>query len=160
MHTVELEHTTSTGHRIPNHQQGRGKCARLHGHTFGYLVQLSAEILDDGFVTDFGNIKAVLDRWDHRMILWEQDTFELSLSEINEDMKARAGDALYNVIENDLGIIRVPFIPTSENMAVHLAELFVTEFENVVFASVEVRESTSTKARHYCSKADVRRQNE
>lgn len=163
MHIIEIEHKTSTGHRIPGHEDGRGKCARLHGHTFGYFVQLSAEILDDlGLVADFGRVKAVLDRWDHRTLLWENDTIRLDTRNVHEDFRigSRAIDVVYDMVETEAGIVRVPFIPTSENMAVHLAETFIREFDNLVFASVDVRESPLSCARYYCSKADVAQQDQ
>lgn len=144
MHTIELTHTTETGHRIPSHEGGNGKCARLHGHSYSFKVQLASLLLDEhGFVVDFGAIKRIIDEWDHRLILWDNDvlTFGLESNPITEDLA---------------GVLRVPFVPTAENMAQHLAERFVTEFDHVSFAVVEVRETQKSVARYHCSHNDVK----
>lgn len=108
MHEISLTHTIDTGHRIVGHEGGRGKCARLHGHTYRYEVTVaSPSLLPIGFVVDFGVIKKALDEWDHRIVLWEGDP-------IMEDVFGFAdgpGDL------KRLGFVVVPFNPTAENMA-------------------------------------------
>ena len=63
-------------HHLPNH---RGKCARLHGHSYVLEVSVRGPILperglsDDGMVVDLDDIKtivqaAVIDRLDHQYL--------------------------------------------------------------------------------------------
>lgn len=150
MYAIELDHATDTGHRIPGHQNGLGKCARLHGHTYNFHVQLTADMLEEeGFVVDFGDIKTILDEWDHRMLLWADDPLGtiIGMESGDEDWIEGA--------DQRMGIIRVEFIPTAENMARHLAQRFVSEFQQVVFALVEVRETAKSVARYYCSASEL-----
>jgi 6-pyruvoyltetrahydropterin/6-carboxytetrahydropterin synthase len=130
MYEIELTHTIDTGHRIVGHQ---GKCARVHGHTYTITVQLeSARLIEPGFVLDFGDIKGVLDMWDHRTLLWTEDELWATLCRAEQ-------------MPTLLGFISVPFNPTAENMARHLAEHFAQE--NVRRATVEVRETAKSLAR-------------
>jgi 6-pyruvoyltetrahydropterin/6-carboxytetrahydropterin synthase len=103
---LELTHTIDAAHRVVNHP---GKCARLHGHTYKFVVRVLAERCTGiGFVVDFGTIKGVLDVWDHRTLLWDDDPLIVG----DEDMNAlgEANDETY-------GIIRLAMNPTSENLA-------------------------------------------
>jgi 6-pyruvoyltetrahydropterin/6-carboxytetrahydropterin synthase len=95
----------------------QGRCRFLHGHsttiTFE-LVGTAFELVDTegfclnalGMVKDFEDIKNTLckwidENWDHKMLLWTEDSFECTE-------------------EGFMGIVRVPFNPTAENMALHL----------------------------------------
>lgn len=48
------------------------KCSFLHGHTYRLIVTLAGPIREDGFVVDFGDVKAVVgpvvNQLDHRLI--------------------------------------------------------------------------------------------
>jgi len=148
---ISLSHTIAMGHRIPNHEGGAGKCARLHGHTYRFDVMLKSAVLRDGFVMDFGVVKNALNEWDHRTILWDQDP-------IAEDVFGFAdgqGD-LYK-----LGFIQVPFIPTAEAIAIFWADCLFDEllrfhgldigYENeddLYAVMVEVWESPTSSARY------------
>jgi 6-pyruvoyltetrahydropterin/6-carboxytetrahydropterin synthase len=152
LHSITLTHTTETGHRIPGHQNGKGKCARLHGHSYRFEVTLAAEVLEGGFVADFGDVKALLDEWDHRMLLWDDDPLVVmdgwSESAREQDLEGVVPSAT-SALEGTLGVLRVPFIPTAENMAEYLARRMVNEFDTVMFAEVQVYETTKTCASFY-----------
>lgn len=130
----------STAHRIFEYN---GRCERLHGHNYRILLSLTADSLDDlGMIVDFGRIKRVLlgaldEAWDHRTLLFEQDP-------LAERLKA---------IEDDGSVVVVPFNPTAENMATHLATEFFPRImrENgwdprVVVHSVTVYETENSCA--------------
>ena len=91
------------GHRVDGHES---KCARLHGHRYAIEITASAPELDSvGRVIDFGVLKGVVgkwidENWDHRMLLWHGDC----------------------TLDEEPGVVRVPFNPTAENMAVFLLE--------------------------------------
>lgn len=158
MHTITLTHTTDTGHRIPGHDGGSGKCARLHGHTYSFDVELSSDDLDGtGFVIDFGQIKKLLDEWDHRTLLWEGDPLGLSFHEFRGSLADGTAAGSYlegDIIEEAYGLIRVPFVPTAENMAEHLARTFF-ELPNVKLARVTVRETAKSSAMHELISPDI-----
>jgi 6-pyruvoyltetrahydropterin/6-carboxytetrahydropterin synthase len=110
---ITLEHTTDTGHRIVGH---KGKCARLHGHTYRWIVTMEAmQLNEQGFVVDFGDVKEILNEWDHRLLLWEEDPF------------LEGYDWTFDRLRTD-GIETVPFNPTAEKMAAHMAARVMEEF--------------------------------
>lgn len=65
--TVELvvDHHFEAAHRLPGY---KGKCIRLHGHSYRVKVKCSGPIGEAGVVTDFSKIKATIDRLDHRYL--------------------------------------------------------------------------------------------
>lgn len=137
---ITVEHSIDAGHRVLGHEDGRGKCARLHGHTYRFTVSLVGVGLDAiGFVADFGVVKAALDEWDHRLVLHGLDPVIYALApEWDSDTDAAAE------LER-LGIVPVPFNPTAENMARHYAERFA-ELDGVIWARVKVSETPKTTA--------------
>lgn len=52
-------------HRLPGH---KSKCIRLHGHSYRVRATCKGPIREAGVVTDFGKIKATIDRLDHRYL--------------------------------------------------------------------------------------------
>lgn len=132
MHEITVARTICTGHRIVGH---KGKCRFLHGHNYEIIVTLLARELDEmGFVADFGNVKGTIDVWDHRTLLWENDPLRI---ENFQNMET----------ERDFGVVRVPFNPTAENMAEHLAQVFAGigdgAFEEI---TVSIKETEGTEA--------------
>lgn len=127
MYEITLEHTTDTGHRIVGH---KGKCARLHGHTYRWVVTIKSDFLvKPGFVIDFGDVKELLDVWDHRTILWTDDP----LSVIGHDLK-------------EDHVVRVDFNPTAEAMARSMAE-GMSRILGYNFSEVEIILYETPKAR-------------
>lgn len=137
---IEVRHTFDAAHRVVGHEGGKGKCARLHGHTYGVVVSLAGERLDDiGFLVDFALVKGLIDEWDHRTILWVNDPFEIAGEE------GRNYD-LYKFTDEVSGVVRVPFNPTAENMADYLARAFLS-LPGVEYAAVDLSETAKTHAR-------------
>jgi len=46
-------------HFLPDY---KGKCERVHGHTYRLEVEVEKDLGDDGMVTDFNEIKQVVNR--------------------------------------------------------------------------------------------------
>lgn len=133
MHEIELRHTIDAGHRVVDHEGGNGKCARLHGHTYGFKVVLVGDLIEKPpFVVDFAQIKDELNAWDHRLLLWAHDPI---WEDIDSGLLA------------DYGCLSVPFNPTAENISRYFAKVFVAEFKNVLLAQVEVSETPKSTAR-------------
>jgi 6-pyruvoyltetrahydropterin/6-carboxytetrahydropterin synthase len=103
--SITRYHDFSYGHRVYGHES---KCACLHGHNGRAYFKVSAPGLDHiGRVIDFGVVKSTLcgwleTNWDHRTLIWHGDPWLAGLQAI------------------DPSIVPVPFIPTAENMAMHL----------------------------------------
>lgn len=112
MAQIHLIHSFDAGHRIVGH---KGKCARVHGHTYNIEVTLIGSLIVPGFVADFGDVKDEIDKWDHRFLLWDQD----DLWRANLDGR----DGMLN--HQEQGFIPVPFNPTAENMVEDLAQRII-----------------------------------
>lgn len=101
-------HDFSCGHRVVGHE---GKCKYFHGHNYRVTFYVEAKELDDiGRVIDFSVIKSHLcmwleDNWDHKFVAWDQDPI---INKFCEDHL------------KELGIVKVPFNPTAENMGLYL----------------------------------------
>ncbi len=147
---ISLSHTTETGHRIPGHKDGEGKCARLHGHHYRYEVRLSGSLLDEnGFLVDFSDVKAVINEWDHRTLLWADDPLW-----VGDDLSGLPRDD----IQERYGIVRVAFIPTAENMADELVHKLLDRFDTLWSAAVDVWETPTSCATASATTDDLRRE--
>ncbi len=96
------------GHRIPNHDS---KCKNLHGHryrleaTFEGKMNTAKGAPKEGMVLDFADLKSMLitevhDVCDHGFMYSAEDKKIADFFRLNQDFKA----------------IKVPFIPTAENI--------------------------------------------
>lgn len=109
------------GHRVYGHE---GKCANLHGHSYEFEFFFTAPKLDNlGRIIDFGVIKERIHhfletKWDHGMILWENDPATV-LFQKGEMLE---GHKVFIMSEN----------PTAENMASFLLDHFGSAFIGVV----------------------------
>lgn len=83
MFNLNVEREISCSHQLKNHN---GKCRNLHGHNFKVKVQVQGEcLLNEGssknMLVDFGDIKKVIDFYDHKhlndVLDQEQPTAEL-----------------------------------------------------------------------------------
>lgn len=138
MPEITLTHSTDTAHRLVGHE---GKCARLHGHTYNWRVRvLAVELLPIGFVADFATIKAALNQWDHRTLLWDEDPVY-----VDDDRLAMGAGT-----EAGIGVVRLPLNPTAENMAVLMAGMLYdalsAENPSVHRVEIELAETASSRA--------------
>jgi len=78
--TISVSLTFAAAHQLPDHE---GKCARLHGHTYGLEVTVEGTPQTSGpaagMVMDFADLRArvsrlIVDRLDHQLLneLFEQ----------------------------------------------------------------------------------------
>lgn len=103
------------GHRVPGHVTAGGqpgKCASPHGHRYRLEVTVDGEIPADGMVIDFGIVKQVLmehvdGRFDHAMIVWEQDRELLDAMGVGDGWKVAV----------------IPHPPTAEFLLAEIASM-------------------------------------
>ena len=99
------------GHRVPNH---RSKCRNPHGHRYRMELTLTGLInrvhgaSSEGMVIDFGDVKKVMmeqihDVLDHGFMIYEKDHILSTFFEMNAEEKFK--------------VIKVPFVPTVENVS-------------------------------------------
>ena len=61
MYTLIVHASFEAAHDIPGH---KGKCARLHGHSYKVEAEFSGTVLDSiGMLCDFTDLKAVLNEF-------------------------------------------------------------------------------------------------
>lgn len=108
MITAIRYHDISCGHRVVGHES---KCAHLHGHNYRihfHVASINDDLDEVGRVIDFSVIKSLLcqwleEKWDHKMLIWDQDPLKNGLSELDPS-----------------GVVLTAFNPTAENMATYL----------------------------------------
>ena len=101
-HTLlHLSRTFDASHVLPGHP---GKCGRLHGHTYRADVWLSGPVTAaDGMLLDYGEIKTIIDAWDHRHLNDEVSfppTAELLAAELQYRLLAALRGRLEEVAES------------------------------------------------------------
>lgn len=122
------------GHRVPMHGS---KCRSPHGHRYMFEIEVDGTIPEDGMVKDFAILKDVLVRhvdepMDHAMILQQGDDNFLA----------------WYFRSNGWKIYTVPFPPTAEHLAAHVAERIAPdlEAEGVRLTKVTCRETPTSFA--------------
>ena len=108
--TIKRFVETDTGHRVPNH---KSKCKHMHGHRYRWEAVIEGDIIqtsgvsDEGMLMDFSDISKILETYihdivDHSFIVYENDLLGIEALEILGD---------------EHRTLKVPFIPTAENLA-------------------------------------------
>jgi 6-pyruvoyltetrahydropterin/6-carboxytetrahydropterin synthase len=116
--SVTFTRTFAAAHRLYPYE---GKCANIHGHNYTVVATIDGPVdVSTGFVVEFDHVKQVIDALDHSLILQFDDPVYNHLLEIRA--------------EAALAICAVSFMPTTENLAHHLA-----------YAIRDVAEGTSGK---------------
>ena len=130
---VTTEFVFDAAHRILGHP---GKCAYLHGHSYGLDVTVSTPTLDRlGMVIDFDNLralvkKAILDRWDHATLLWAEDPLVSAIERVQADAPEK--------------VVRLAGNPTAEMLAREAWEAISASLpRGVSLERVKVRETPS-----------------
>lgn len=122
MYILKAEHSFDSAHFLSGYD---GKCSNIHGHRWKVEVEVQSETLVkggqlDGMVIDFGDlkkdVKAMVDSYDHALIIQQGSMRGETLNCINQDG--------FNVIEVD-------FRPTAENFAVFFFKLMKNKGYNV-----------------------------
>lgn len=112
--TITRRYEWDMAHRLVNHL---GKCCRLHGHRYVLECDATGPLRktgsSEGMVYDFGDVDECINKaigwWDHRTMLQDTDPIHLSSDS--------------GLLESELGIFRVPYRPTAENMAIEVMKL-------------------------------------
>ena len=138
METITVHARFHTGHRQPGYP---GKCRFVHGHTWkGTIVVATEEFPRDeiDMSLDFGDLKNILRKFDHKMIVTEGDQ-EFTDPTLFEPegvvlIKGR-GPSVENVaihaLDEVAALIRAKFPDLGKRYAV---EVIITETENNIFS--------------------------
>ena len=101
---------TDTGHRVPNH---KSKCRHMHGHRYRFEAEIEGDVVDvegvseQGMLIDFSDVSQILnehihDIIDHAFVVYDKDEVLLEM---------------FKSLPPAHRIVKVPFIPTAENLA-------------------------------------------
>ncbi len=101
---------TDTGHRVPNH---KSKCRHMHGHRYRFEAEIEGDVVEEsgvseeGMLMDFSDVSEILtthihDVIDHAFVVYEGDELLLNI---------------FQGLPPEHRIVKVPFIPTAENLA-------------------------------------------
>ncbi len=108
MFIISTEHSFDSAHFLAGYE---GKCSNIHGHRWRVIIEVQAEKLKaagqlEGMVDDFSNlkedVKELVDRFDHCLILQEGTMREKTLN---------------CLLEDGFDIKAVNFRPTAENFS-------------------------------------------
>lgn len=108
MYKIEKRFRVPVGHRLSKHS---GRCINYHGHNLVILVGLkSPQLNDNDMVMDFADLKKMIngfiDKWDHAMILNENDPLLESYTNFSKRFR----------------VMTYPFDPTAEKLTQVLFE--------------------------------------
>lgn len=125
MITITKQYRAEIAHRLPDHP---GRCRFIHGHSYLFEITMTDENYQEeqDMVIDFSElkeaIKSIIDPWDHSLVLWNKDP----LAPLIETFPVTR-----------LNI--VPFVPTAENMAWHIASKLHQFYKGTSLAVKSVR---------------------
>lgn len=135
--TIERSIMFEAAHRLRLHA---GACRNIHGHSYKVDVMVTGEVQPSGMVLDFKDLNGVLRDllmdanrgWDHALLLSSRDDLLPSLTGL-----AEAG----------LRLRVLPFEPTAEHMAEHLAHAIARQMPaHVTHVFVTVWETVDSRA--------------
>jgi len=127
MYILKAEHSFDSAHFLANYV---GKCGNIHGHRWKVEIEVQSETLIEsgqleGMVVDFGDlkkdVKALIDFYDHALIIQEGTMRKETLACIKED---------------SFKVIEVTFRPTAENFAAFFYNIMKEKGYNVKRATV------------------------
>lgn len=127
MYILKAEHSFDSAHFLANYE---GKCGNIHGHRWKVEIEVQSETLQnggqlDGMVIDFGDlkkdIKAIVDYYDHALIIQEGTMRE---------------ETLHCICQDGFKVIQVSFRPTAENFAAFFFKTIKEKGYNVKRATV------------------------
>lgn len=155
---IRWEGTIDAAHFIPGHP----KCGRLHGHTYGIVIEIEGPIPPEHpfYLIDYGKIKGIVDMLDHVLLLPEQHA-AIKLTTLgweNADksmhfIKAQWPDGEVTLRRNAAFVLPLPETST-ECLVEWLAHVFHEGIKNDrgidAYVYVELSETAKTKAFASC----------
>jgi 6-pyruvoyltetrahydropterin/6-carboxytetrahydropterin synthase len=82
---IAKEFKWEMGHRLPFHD---GPCKNLHGHTYRMRIEIEGELMDNGMVLDYYDLKQmvlpIIDELDHSFVVDSTDQVMIDFLESNE----------------------------------------------------------------------------
>lgn len=130
--TLKVEgHTTSTAHRLMHYD---GACNNVHGHNMEWNAKLKVRVPneDHQMAEDFKDISDVFDKYDHAILLNNDDPLLRALEDAG-------GTSLATEVLGE--VYTFGGDPTTELVSQVVAQELVDTFENVERARVQINET-------------------
>lgn len=127
MYILQAEQSFDSAHFLSGY---KGKCANIHGHRWRVIAEVKSEKLLqggqlDGMVVDFkdlkGDLKAIVDYYDHSLVIQKGTMREQTLN---------------CIVEDGFKVIDVDFRPTAENFSYHFYKILEEKGYDVKRVSV------------------------
>ena len=110
---IAKEFNWEMSHRLPFH---KGLCKNIHGHSYRLRVELSGDVLSDGMVLDYYDLKLLvmplIEQLDHSFLVDKDDKLMIDF--------LKANNFRYNILET---------FTTAENIANFLADKISDEIK-------------------------------
>ena len=76
------------------------ECARLHGHTYKVIVDVTGKLNNAGMVVDFKAVKQIIDRFDHRYVNDVLSEYDIQVQPTAESI----AEVIHGWLENELNL--------------------------------------------------------
>ena len=112
-------HHFDAAHRLEFHE---GVCHNLHGHRWQVIVEIDSYSTDD-MIVDFGELKEIINEFDHTTIL----------KYCNENEKLKS-----TLVEMHSKVILLVNSPTAENLSKEIHDRILRRFTKDIIAKLKV----------------------
>lgn len=134
---IQTEITISSAHYV---HTIKSKCQRLHGHNWKVVVSVDADISENGMVIDFSDIKNVIKKCDHKILIPEKANHIIHcpciIKHDDKDIKLDNHILIYRTDDEEKYYILpqkdVEIIPVSVISVEKLAEYFAKEISFMI----------------------------
>jgi len=119
MFILRKQYSFESAHYLPL-VPDRHPCKRLHGHSYGVVIEVGSEHLKNGFVVDFAEInkliKPVIEKLDHQLLneFVENPTVENLCSYVAENFLANVVDNTYDRRDQEVYLLAVEVSETAK----------------------------------------------
>lgn len=144
--SIFVSHNAEIAHRL---SQLEGKCQRIHGHSMHITMTLTGNLDEFGILgsLDFGTVKKAFrgyidNNLDHHLHLNENDPWAQKLYPMNTQLKSKQPELLP-------GLVTWPADPTTENIAIWVAEWMWREFSAYATSITISIQETGTNGASY-----------
>lgn len=127
--TITRYHDFSYGHRIIGTNFDTNRCNQLHGHNARIYFTVSGTPDASGHIIGFEDMKRTYcewleANWDHKMLLSQHDNLFRVIGNSREPTLPIDKDQFMK----ELGLVKLPCNPTTENLAMYLLLTLQKEF--------------------------------
>jgi len=115
------------------------KCSRLHGHNYRVEVSIQGDVnAETGMIANFDDIKAVVDVFDHRLIVDKRD----AVSRTEKEHVVNLNHMTYTVPAGD--VVEISGEATAENISLEIARRIKKRISSVGHIHIKLWETSNS----------------